>query len=113
MGDILSALAMMYASTGNMAFKNKGDSLVAALTICQKALNQDGYLSAFPQSYIDRCIAGQKVCAPWYTLDKIMTGLTYMYIYTGNKQALDAAIKMSGWAFHKLHELTPAQLDIN
>jgi uncharacterized protein len=113
MGNILSALAMMYASTGNMAFKNKGDSLVKALTICQKALNQDGYLSAFPQSYIDRCIAGQKVWAPWYTLDKIMAGLTYMYIYTGNKQALDAAIKMSGWAYNKLHELSPAQLDIN
>jgi uncharacterized protein len=113
MGDILSALAMMYASTGNMAFKNKGDSLVAALTECQKALNQDGYLSAFPQSFIDRCIAGQKVWAPWYTIDKIMAGLTCMYIYTGNKQALDAAIKMSSWAYHKLHELTPAQLDIN
>ena len=113
MGHVLSGLALMYASTGKMAYKNRGDSLVAALTECQQALNQDGYLSAFPQSFIDRCIAGQKVWVPWYTIHKIMAGLLDMYLYTGNKLALNAVIKMSGWAYNKLYKLTPEQLAVN
>ena len=61
MGHILSALAHMYASTGDTVYKNKADSLVTALMEVQRVLNQDGYLSAFPQHFIDRCIAGEYV----------------------------------------------------
>ena len=112
-GHVLSGLALMYASTGNAAYKIKGDSIVTAMAECQKILNQDGYLSAFPQNFVDRCIAASRVWAPWYTLHKILAGLTDMYLYTGNKQALEAATKMSGWAYRKLHLLTPAQLAAN
>ncbi|MFI5138469.1 MAG: beta-L-arabinofuranosidase domain-containing protein [Sphingobacteriales bacterium] len=110
MGHILSALALMYASTGEIVYKQKADSLVAGLAECQEALNQNGYLSAFPQEFIDRVIAGKPVWAPWYTIHKVMAGLTDMYLYAGNKQALNLAEKMSLWAFHKLEPLTPPQL---
>jgi DUF1680 family protein len=112
MGHVLSGLALMYASTNNSMYRNKGDSLVSALAECQQVLNQDGYLSAFPQSFIDRCFEGQGVWAPWYTLHKIMAGLTDMYLYAGNKQALDAVVKMSSWAYRKLNQLTPARLAV-
>lgn len=113
MGHVLSAFALLYASTGDVAFKAKGDSLVVALAECQRILNQDGYLSAFPQNLIDRCIAGEDVWAPWYTIHKIMAGLTDMYLYANNKQALDIATGMSGWAYRKLSKLTPEQQAAN
>jgi len=110
MGHVLSALALMYASTGNDAYKKRGDSLVTALMECQQVLNQNGYLSAFPQNLVDRCIAGKPVWAPWYTIHKVMAGLTDMYMYAGNKGALNMAEKMSDWAYHKLNQLDPKQL---
>ncbi len=112
-GHVLTAFALMYASTGDSTFKKKGDSLVVALAECQRVLNQDGYLSAFPQHLIDRCIAGEPVWAPWYTIHKIMAGLTDMYLYANNKQALELATKMSGWAYRKLNKLTPEQQATN
>jgi DUF1680 family protein len=111
-GHVLTGLALMYASTGNIAYKSKGDSLVSALADIQQTLNQDGYISAFPQNLVNRAIEGKPVWAPWYTLHKIMEGLIDMYQYAGNKQALDVVIKMSDWAYHKLENLTPEQLAI-
>jgi uncharacterized protein len=112
MGHVLSGLAMMYASTGDTAYKNKGDSLVAALAEVQQVINQDGYLSAFPQYYIDRAVAGTGVWAPWYTLHKIFAGMIDMYLYANNAEALNVVNKMSAWAYKKLSVLTPAQLAV-
>jgi DUF1680 family protein len=110
MGHLLSGLALMYASTGDKVYKLKADSLVEGLAECQQALDDGGYLSAFPKQFINRAIKGEDVWAPWYTIHKVMAGLTDMYLYTGNKQALDIAEKMAGWAYHKLLPLTPGQL---
>jgi DUF1680 family protein len=112
MGHVLSGLALMYASTGNVAYKNKADSLVSALGQVQQMLNQGGYLSAFPQSLVNRAIEGKPVWAPWYTIHKIMAGLIDMYQYAGNTQALDVVVKMSDWAYNKLKNLLPEQLAI-
>ncbi|HEY4149339.1 MAG TPA: beta-L-arabinofuranosidase domain-containing protein [Chitinophagaceae bacterium] len=106
-GHILSGLAFQYASTGNEVFKKKEDSLVAGLAEVQQVLNEDGYLSAYPQHYIDRNIAGTAVWAPWYTLHKIVAGLIDSYWCTGNQQALDVVSKMAGWAYKKLSPLSP------
>lgn len=105
-GHVLSALAMFYGSTGDDIYKLKADSLVKGLAEVQAALNQDGYLSAYPQNLIDRNIAGQGVWAPWYTLHKILSGLIDQYLYCDNDQALIIAKKMAGWAYNKLKSLT-------
>ncbi|MDN5286606.1 MAG: glycoside hydrolase family protein [Mucilaginibacter sp.] len=110
MGHILSGLALMYASTGEIVYKQKADSLVAGLAECQQVLDEDGYLSAFPKQFINRAIKGEEVWAPWYTIHKVMAGLTDMYLYTGNRQALEVVEKMSDWAFHKLEPLSAQQL---
>jgi len=111
-GHILSGLALMYASTGDDKYKIKADSLVKGLAEVQQALNQDGYLSAFPQELINRNIAGQRVWAPWYTLHKILSGLIDQYLYCNNKQTLDIASKMASWAYKKLQPVTAAQRTI-
>ncbi|MDJ0363657.1 glycoside hydrolase family 127 protein [Hymenobacter sp. H14-R3] len=111
-GHVLSGLAFQYASTGNPVFKVKSDSLVSGLAEVQQALKQGGYLSAFPQSLIDRNIAGTKVWAPWYTLHKLFAGLTDAYWQTHNPQALAVEKDMAGWAYKKLAPLSQAQLAV-
>jgi hypothetical protein len=82
---------------------------VKGLAEVQKALNQNGYLSAFPQNLIDRNIAGQRVWAPWYSLHKLYSGLTDQCLYCDNQQALEVVEKMAIWAHDKLSKITPEQ----
>lgn len=108
-GHILSGLALMYASTGDELYKVKADSLVKGLAEVQRVLDQNGYVSAFPQELINRTIAGQRVWAPWYTLQKILSGLIDQYLYSNNELALELASKMASWAYQKLQPLTAIQ----
>lgn len=108
-GHILSGLALLYAATNDSTYKKKADSLVTGLAEVQQALNQGGYLSAFPQELINRNLAGKGVWAPWYTLHKILSGLIDQYLYCDNKQALGIASKMGLWAFNKLQPVTVEQ----
>lgn len=108
-GHILSGLALMYASTGDEQYKIKADSLVTGLAEVQQVLNQNGYLSAFPQELINRNMEGKRVWAPWYTLHKIYSGLIDQYLYCDNKQALEVVKKMASWAYQKLKPVSPQQ----
>jgi uncharacterized protein len=103
-GHYLSACALMYAAADDRGLKIKGDTLVAELAKCQDALG-NGFLSAFPESFIDRVESGKGVWAPWYTLHKIMAGLLDMYTLTGNRQALDMLVKFAGWAKRRTDRL--------
>lgn len=103
-GHLLSAYALMYASTGSEIFKLKGDSLVTGLAEVQAALG-NGYLSAYPEELINRNIRGTSVWAPWYTLHKLFSGLIDQYLYANNKQALEVVTRMGNWAYNKLKPL--------
>lgn len=96
-GHILTALALMYASTGDEKFKAKGDYMVAELAKCQKALG-GGYLGAYPTEFYDRLRAERKVWAPFYVLHKIIAGHLDMYTHCGNEQALGVAENVARWA---------------
>lgn len=108
-GHILSGLALLYASTHDEKFKIKADSLVKGLAEVQQALNQEGYLGAFPEELINRNIAGTRVWVPWYTLHKIFSGLIDQYLYCDNKQALEVVTKMADWAYKKLQPVSAEQ----
>ena len=101
LGHILSAMAQMYASTGDDVFKSKGSEIVSGLAECQKTIGPEGYLSAFPEYFIDRAIQGPNVWAPWYTLHKMYAGLFDQYVLCGNTQALDVLMRMCDWAYDK------------
>ncbi|UCG58505.1 MAG: glycoside hydrolase family 127 protein [Phycisphaerales bacterium] len=105
MGHYLSACALMYASTGDQALKNKADRIVDELAKCQKALGDSGYLSAFPETWFDRVESFKPVWAPYYTLHKIYAGLVDMYVHCGNQQALKTAEKMAAWNKSRLDRL--------
>ncbi|MDU0287938.1 beta-L-arabinofuranosidase domain-containing protein [Saccharothrix longispora] len=112
-GHVLTALAQAYASTGDTAFKAKSDHLVAQLATCQDRATaagyNTGYLSAFPESFIDRVEARQQVWAPYYTLHKILAGLLDAHLLTGNAQALTVLTRMAGWVAWRNGRLTPSQ----
>lgn len=96
-GHSMSALALLYAGTGDSAVKAKGDGLVAGIAECQAKLNNNGYVSAFPEEFFERLDRGERVWAPFYTLHKIMVGLYDMHVQAGNPQALDVLVKLAGW----------------
>ena len=108
-GHYLSACALMYASTGDKRLKEKGDAVVAGLAECQAKLGT-GYLSAYPESFIDRVEKRIPVWAPYYTLHKIFAGLEDMYVYCDNAQALDMAKKFGDWAIARNSRLTDQQM---
>ncbi|HTL72169.1 MAG TPA: beta-L-arabinofuranosidase domain-containing protein [bacterium] len=114
LGHYLSALSLMYASTGDARFKQRVDYIVGALAQCQSnsvsAGFNPGYLSAFPESLIDRVEKSQPVWAPWYTLHKIMAGLLDAYQYCGNQQALAVLEKMANWVKFRVDRLSPEQM---
>jgi DUF1680 family protein len=95
-GHYLSAVALIYASTGDEDLKKNGTTVVTELGKCQAAL-KSGYLSAFPVEFFDRLRERERVWAPFYTVHKVMAGLLDMYVYCDNEQALDMVQKMAEW----------------
>lgn len=110
MGHYLSACAFAIAATGDEELKRKADAIVAELARCQQALGDSGYLSAFPESFIDRVESRKPVWAPYYTLHKIMAGLLDMHVHTGNQQALDVVSKMADWCKSRCDRLSDEQM---
>ncbi len=112
-GHYLTALALMYASTGDERFKARGDLMVGELAKVQQASPSkgyhEGYLSAFPEELIDRVEARRRVWAPYYTLHKIMAGLLDMYQLAGNRQALDVLVKQAAWVKSRMDKLSRDQ----
>jgi hypothetical protein len=96
-GHYLSASALLFAATSDNQVKAKADELVAGFAACQTALNQNGYLSAFPVEFFERLDRREQVWAPFYTLHKIMAGLLDMKTLGANEEALDVVVKMAGW----------------
>ncbi|MFL6145036.1 MAG: beta-L-arabinofuranosidase domain-containing protein [Labedaea sp.] len=113
-GHLLTALAQAFANTGAAAHKTKGDYIVGVLADCQARANSagfnTGFLSAWPESMIDRVEAQQTVWAPYYTLHKIMAGLLDMNLLAGNAQALDVLTRMAAWVKFRTDRLSATQI---
>ena len=114
LGHYLTAISLMYAATGDERFRERATKIVTGLVQVQNALPSKGfhpgYLSAYPESFIDRWDAGEKVWAPWYTLHKIMAGLLDDYEVFGDQRSLDILIKMAGWIKLRVGQRTQEQL---
>ena len=119
LGHYLSAISMMYASTGNAEFKKRANYIVTELNRCQKA-RRTGYIGAIPGE--DSCFYKVSkgdiktggfdlngLWSPWYTVHKVMAGLADAYLYTGNQQALQALVGMSDWTATIVDPLTEEQ----
>ena len=96
-GHYISALALMYASTGDLAIKKKLDYMIDELEICQNA-SGNGYLSGVPNGkQIWKEIAKGNINAnsfglnnrwvPLYNIHKTYAGLRDAYYYTKSEKA--------------------------
>jgi DUF1680 family protein len=119
LGHYLSAVAMMYAATGDERFKERADYIVNELDECQKA-GKDGLISAIPN---DRKVFAEirygeirsqgfdlnGLWVPWYALHKQYAGLIDAYHHCGNDKALEVAKKFGDWAIDVTANLTDEQ----
>jgi len=108
-GHYLTACAMMYASTGDERLREKGNAVVSGLAECQVKMGS-GYLSAYPEEFIDRVEARRRVWAPYYTLHKIYAGLLDMYVYCDSRQALEVCKKFADWVIRRNERLSDEQM---
>lgn len=111
-GHYLSACALMFAATGDPAFKERVDQLVDGLGECQRALG-NGYLSAFPVAEFEKLETRffDGVWAPYYTIHKIMSGLLNAHEHAGNPRAREMAIAMADYFAARVARLTPESLE--
>ncbi|MCZ4222162.1 glycoside hydrolase family 127 protein [Pedobacter rhodius] len=119
-GHYLSALSLMYASTGNMTLKNRMDYMLSEIKRCQDA-NGSGYVSGIPE--------GKKMWAeikngdirassfslndkwvPLYNIHKIYAGLYDAYAVTGNLKAKKILIKLTDWCVDLVSGLSDKQV---
>lgn len=122
LGHYLSACAMMYASTGDVRFKEKVDYVITELDRCQVA-RKTGYVGAIPKEdsifwKVQHGIiktAGFDLnggWSPWYTVHKVMAGLADAYVLCDNAQALKILTGMSDWTGWLLKDLNEDQLEL-
>lgn len=118
-GHFLSGLALAFAASGNPAFLRKIDEMVRELGRCQSAMEKQegchpGFLSAYSEEPFDLLEAYVKypdIWAPYYTLEKIMSGLYDCHVLAGNKQAKQILMRMGDWVCDRLSRLPRQKLD--
>lgn len=119
-GHYLSALALMYASTGDQKIKQRLDYMVDELERCQDT-SGNGYLSGVPNgNKIWKEIAEGDIRAatfglndrwvPLYNIHKIYAGLRDAYWYTDNAKAKKMLVKLADWMVQEVSQLSDAQI---
>ncbi len=122
LGHYLSAISMMYLTTGNTEFLNRVNYIVNELKTCQDA-DGTGYIGAFPngKKILEEEVAKGNIRSkgfdlngiwvPYYTQHKVMAGLRDAYRMCGNKTALDVSEKFTGWLYTVVDDLSADQIE--
>ncbi len=119
-GHYLSALSLMYASTGDAEIKSRLSYMLAELQRCQGA-NGNGYIGGVPGGKaIWEEIASGKIDAggfslngkwvPLYNIHKTYAGLRDAYLVAGMEEAKEMLVKMTDWAIRLVSNLTEEQI---
>jgi DUF1680 family protein len=119
LGHYLSACALMFASTGDVRFRDRVNYIIDELDACQRA-NGNGYVAAIPngKKIFQEVSAGDIRVkpfdlnggwVPWYTLHKLFAGLLDVHRYFQNTKALGIAVKLADWANSTVANLTEEQ----
>lgn len=99
LGHFLSACSMMVAATGEPAFRQRVDYVVAELAACQDSRG-DGLICAFPDGAapLENSLAGKPFPGvPWYTQHKIFAGLRDAYVHATSEPALKVLSRLARW----------------
>jgi DUF1680 family protein len=99
LGHYLSAVALMYASTGDRRMKQRVDYIVQELHACQEAA-RTGLVCAFPDgaTQLQNAVAGRQfVGVPWYTMHKVFAGLRDAHVHAASGAALGVLKRLADW----------------
>jgi DUF1680 family protein len=116
-GHYMSALSLMYASSGDGRFKERLDYIVSEIAKAQKE-HGDGYTGPVRTEVWKNIFSGDLKAhkwgvgggyVPWYVLHKTFAGLIDAYIQTDSSQALEVVIKLADWAKKGTDNLDEAQ----
>lgn len=118
-GHYLSALSLMYASTGNEEAKRRLDYMVAQLVKCQQQ-NPDGYVGGVPdgRKIWDEIGRGEIRAdnfslngkwVPLYNIHKLYAGLYDAFTIGKNAQARSVFIKLCDWFYNLTDSWTELQ----
>lgn len=118
-GHYLSGCALAFAVTGDERFRGKINYLVAELGKCQNTFERKegyrpGFLSAYSEEQFDlleKFTKYPEIWAPYYTLDKIMSGLYDCCVLAKNAQAGEILSRMGDWVYERLSRLSRPVLD--
>ncbi len=103
LGHYMTALAQLKAATGAQDIYDRLDYIVQQLAECQK---ENGYLFASGEELFDRVERGEPAWVPWYTMHKVLAGLLSAYQLGGLPQALEVAVKLGMWVWHRVSAWT-------
>lgn len=103
LGHYMTAVAQAVAQTGDTELKDKLTYIVDRLGESQL---KSGYLSAFPETLFDNVENKKPAWVPWYTMDKIISGLTAAYRLAGIDKALDIVTKLGDWVYDRTSKWT-------
>jgi DUF1680 family protein len=112
LGHYLSAVSLMYASTGDPRMKDRVDYIVDELRACQQA-SGTGLVCAFPDgpAQLDAAIAGRRIVGvPWYTMHKIFAGLRDAHLDGGSRVAREVLTKLADWAVTATSPMSDAEM---
>jgi len=120
-GHYLSALAMMYAATGEKELKTRLGYMVDQLAQCQQK-NGNGYVGGIPQGKIfwERIRKGDidgssfglnNTWVPLYNIHKLFAGLYDAYHFGHNEQALKVLTGLSDWMIGLFSGLSDEQVE--
>ena len=119
-GHYVSALSLMYASTGDKQIGERLVYMIDELKRCQDA-NGNGYIGGVPggEAVWKEVEAGNiraggfslnDKWVPLYNIHKTYAGLRDAWIYTQNEYALEMLIKMTDWAIKLVAQLSEEQI---
>src|SRR4029078_1148209 len=126
LGHYLSAVSLMYASTGDARMKQRAEYIVDELQRCQNA-GTSGLVCAFPDAamQLENAVAGRPfIGVPWYTMHKIFAGLRAAHLHAASASAwlraatlhaesaaaLEVLTKLADWTGAATASMSDAQL---
>jgi DUF1680 family protein len=116
LGHYLTAISLMYETTGSMEFRDRAIYITDELGRCQET-DGDGYIGAFPDGkrILEEEVAKGVIKAqgfnlngiwvPYYTQHKVMTGLFQVYRVFGYEKALELNIEFADWLYTIVKDL--------
>ncbi|WES99523.1 glycoside hydrolase family 127 protein [Chryseobacterium arthrosphaerae] len=119
-GHYISALSLMYASTGDKAIQQRIDYMISELARCQNT-SPDGYISGIPDGKkIWKEIKQGNIRAsgfglndrwvPLYNIHKLYSGLRDAYWYAKSEKAKTMLIRLTDWMMNEVSGLSDEQI---